>query len=80
MSTKRAERIVLKILFYNIAQNQEEFIRSTIDFLRQRDFDGIDLDFEYPGARGSGPDDKWRFAYLIKVIEFSLTQVKMSAF
>ena len=59
-----------KILFYNIKQNQEEFIRSTIDFLRQRDFDGIDLDFEYPGARGSGPDDKWRFAYLIKVIEF----------
>ena len=48
-------------------QNQEEFITSTIDFLRQRNFDGIDLDFEYPGARGSGQDDKWRFAYLIRV-------------
>ena len=68
----------LYIFIYNVVQNQEEFIRSTIDFLRQRNFDGIDLDFEYPGARGSGPDDKWRFAYLIKVIEFSLhTKVEM---
>lgn len=50
-----------------VIQNQEEFITSTIDFLRQRDFDGIDLDFEYPGARGSGEGDKWKFAQLVKV-------------
>ena len=49
------------------AEERNIFINSTIETLRKYDFDGFDLDFEYPAARGSPPEDKERFSDLIKV-------------
>lgn len=47
-------------------QTRQNFITSTISFLRSRNFDGIDISWEYPTKRGSGPQDKEKFGNLLK--------------
>jgi len=43
-------------------------VKNVIKFLRQNNFDGLDLDWEYPAYRdGSNPSDKENYAFLVKV-------------
>ncbi|XP_056017198.1 chitotriosidase-1-like [Ostrea edulis] len=48
------------------AQNRKEFIDSAISWLRMYNFDGLDMDWEYPANRDGKPYDKANFAHLCK--------------
>ena len=44
------------------------FIKSAIRFLRQYNFDGLDLDWEYPSFRDGGkPEDRKNYAKFVAV-------------
>ncbi|KAI1412614.1 glycosyl hydrolases family 18-domain-containing protein [Hypoxylon sp. FL1857] len=50
------------------SSNRKTFITNLLDFMRQYAFDGVDFDWEYPGAsdRGGQPDDGKNFVTLLK--------------
>jgi GH18 family chitinase len=52
---------------------RKTFIRSAVRFLRQYNFDGLDLDWEYPSARDGGkPEDRKNYAIFVKVFKTAL--------
>lgn len=45
---------------------RKTFVESVVVFLKKFNFDGLDLDWEYPGKRKGKPEDKTNFITLIK--------------
>ncbi|KAF0292013.1 putative chitinase 2 [Amphibalanus amphitrite] len=51
------------------ASKRATFIQSCVQFLKTYNFDGLDMDWEYPAERGGQPIDKTDYALLIKELK-----------
>lgn len=52
------------------ATKRQEFANNVVHFLKQYGFDGLDIDWEYPGAgdRGGKPEDTANYVLLLKTL------------
>ena len=61
-------------------ESRAKFAASAVDLIKQHAFDGIDLDWEYPGQAGPGikfrPEDKENFTLMLKTMREHLDALK----
>jgi len=50
-------------------ERRKTFVKSVLGFCREHNFDGLDLDWEYPGKRGGSAEDKSNFIKLIRELK-----------
>ncbi|XP_046357610.2 mucin-5AC-like [Haliotis rufescens] len=60
-------------------EGRKSFIEQSIQYLRAHNFDGIDLDWEYPANRGSPADDKKKFSLLVMELRDAYEQEAVRA-
>ncbi|KAK7110968.1 hypothetical protein V1264_014757 [Littorina saxatilis] len=48
--------------------NMHAFAMNAIEYLHRYNFDGLDVDWEFPGQRGSPPGDKHNFTQLLQIL------------
>lgn len=53
---------------------RSRFVRHATEFVRKYNFDGLDLDWEYPTQRGGKPADKQNFVQLVKDLRSELNK------
>ncbi|XP_071101187.1 chitinase-3-like protein 2 [Haliotis cracherodii] len=51
-----------------------KWAENAVTFLRQHNLDGMDMDWEFPGVRGSVPSDKYKFTILLKTFQEKLQE------
>lgn len=63
----------------NDPELRHKFVKSTMDFIKEYDLDGTDMDWEYPGMRGAGntfrKEDTQNFTALMKELREGLDAI-----
>ena len=66
--------------YSTMAMNPEarkKFVQQAVAFIRKHNFDGLDMDWEYPGSRNGRIEDKENFVTLLKELREELTKDKL---
>nr|XP_023030252.1 probable chitinase 2 [Leptinotarsa decemlineata] len=58
-------------------QRRSRFVANSLDFIRKYNFDGLDLDWEFPGKRGGAKEDKGNFLLLVKELKAAFRKDKL---
>jgi len=58
-------------------ESRKKFVQQAVALIRKHNFDGLDMDWEYPGSRNGRIEDKENFVTLLKELRQELTKDKL---